>query len=49
MPNALKPAIWGWADYATGCMSLSADGNPPPPKFSGKAARTVVDSVLPCP
>ncbi|HET9209925.1 MAG TPA: hypothetical protein VFR03_05985 [Thermoanaerobaculia bacterium] len=49
MPNALKPSIWGWADYNTGCMSLSADGTPPPPKFSGKATRTVVDSVLPCP
>jgi len=48
MPNALSPSIWGWADYTTGCMSLSADGNPPPPKFSGKRTRTVVASVLPC-
>lgn len=49
MPNALKPAIWAWADYDTGCMSLSVDGDPPPPKFSGKAQRTEVNSILPCP
>jgi hypothetical protein len=49
MPNALKPALWGWADYGTGCMSLSRDGTPPPPEFTGERKRTVVASVLPCP
>jgi len=48
MPNALSPSIWGWADYETGCMSLSADGNPPPPAFMGGRQRTIVASVLPC-
>jgi hypothetical protein len=48
MPGALTPSIWGWADYTTGCMSLSADGNPPPPSFTGERQRTVVASVLPC-
>lgn len=49
MPNALKPSLWAWADYTTGCMSLSTDGEPPPPKFAGRAKRTVVKSFLPCP
>ncbi|MFL6231659.1 MAG: hypothetical protein ACJ76N_00845 [Thermoanaerobaculia bacterium] len=49
MPNALSPSIWGWADYRTGCLSLSVDGNPPPPEFMGERTRTVVASVLPCP
>lgn len=48
MPGALKPALWAWADYDTGCMSLSLDGDPPPPDFSGKGQKTVVDSFLPC-
>jgi hypothetical protein len=48
MPNALKPSLWGWADYGTGCMSLSTDGTPPPPAFTGTRQRTVVASVLPC-
>jgi hypothetical protein len=47
-PAALDPSIWAWADYGTGCMSLSLDGNPPPPTFKGPAKTTVVDSVLPC-
>jgi hypothetical protein len=49
MPDALQPSIWGWADYTTGCISLSADADPQPPEFSGEKKRTVVDSVLPCP
>ncbi|HEY2291126.1 MAG TPA: hypothetical protein VGM86_10535 [Thermoanaerobaculia bacterium] len=49
MPEALKPSIWGWADYTTGCMSLSVDGDPKPPEFSGESKRTVVDSFVPCP
>jgi hypothetical protein len=49
MPDALRSSIWGWADYTTGCISLSADSDPQPPEFSGEKVRTVVDSVLPCP
>ncbi len=49
MPNALSPSLWAWADYTTGCMSLSASGDPPPPPFAGRRKRTVVASVLPCP
>ncbi|HEX4960644.1 MAG TPA: hypothetical protein VF173_07375 [Thermoanaerobaculia bacterium] len=37
-----------WADYDNGCMSLSADGNPPAPTLKGPSQTTVVDSVLPC-
>ena len=48
MPAAADPSIWAWADYDTGCMSLSKDGDPPPPAFKGKPEITVVDSVLPC-
>ncbi len=48
MPNALKPSLWGWADYGTGCMSLSGDGDPKPPEFSGEKKQAVVASVLPC-
>jgi len=49
MPEALKPSIWGWADYTTGCMSLSTDGDPQPPAFSGEKKETVVDSFVACP
>jgi hypothetical protein len=48
MPAAQEPSIWAWADYDTGCMSLSLDGNPPPPSFKDPVKSTVVDSVLPC-
>jgi hypothetical protein len=48
MPNATKPSLRAWADYATGCISLSVDGDPPPPSFQGERARTMVDSFLPC-
>jgi hypothetical protein len=48
MPAAADPSIWARADYDTGCMSLSKDGNPPPPTLKNPVKTTVVDSVLPC-
>lgn len=48
MPAATDPALWAWANYDTGCMSLSKDGDPPPPAFDGQPKTTTVDSVLPC-
>ncbi len=46
MPDALSPAIEGWADYDTGtlCMS-SVVGAHPPPSFSGDPQQTVVPPV----
>jgi hypothetical protein len=48
MPTALDPSLWAWADYDTGCMSLSANGQPPPPTLKDPVKTTVVDSVLAC-
>lgn len=49
LPAATDPSVWAWADYATGCMSLSLNGTPPPPTFAGDGQSTVVDSALACP
>jgi hypothetical protein len=46
MPDALKPALEGWADYESGtlCMSSIVGAHPPPP-FSGDPQKTVVPAV----
>ncbi len=44
MPEALKPALEGWADYATGTLCISSVvGAHPPPSFSGNPQQTAVE------
>ena len=50
MPNAIKPSLRAWADYATGCMKPVRGRRSAATVIPGRErARTVVDSFLPCP